>query len=202
MNDFKKLFYGVLAVFVLVLLLWVGWMGFLSDRGVDAARLEALTPIPTLIPATLPAPDYAAAAADVRCETTPVDLLGAWVAAGAPEEGAFPFTDLATGEACQATFAKDVMRLFSEANLWYSGAPSCTTCHTSDPATAQGGLSLSSYAGLMAGSANTADLFAGGNWEASRMREVLVTGYMPLGRPPDVPPNGPVILAGERVAEE
>ncbi len=201
MSDFKKLFYGVLAAFVLTLFFWVAWVGFLSDRGVEAARLEALTPIPTLIPATLPAPDYAAAAADPRCETTPVDLLGAWVAAGAPAEGAFPFTDLNTGEACQATFETDIMRLFNEANLWYSGAPSCTTCHTADRATAQGGLSLTSYEGVMAGSANTADLFAGGDWEASRMREVLVTGYMPLGRPPDVPANGPVILAGERLGE-
>ncbi len=200
MNDFKKMFYGVLAAFVAVLFLWVSWVAFLSDRGVSAAYLESLTPIPTLIPATLPAPDYAAAAADLRCETTPVDLLGAWVAAGAPETEAFPFVDQATGAACQATFAKDIMRLFNEANLWYSGAPSCTTCHVAGAA-AQGGLDLTTYAGLLAGSTNTADLLAGGNWEAARLREVLVTGYMPLGRPPDVPPNGPTILIGERVSE-
>lgn len=209
-DNFKKIFYGVLAAFLVVVLAWVSWMTFLSGKGVEAAKLDALTPIPTLIPATLPAPDFSAPAV-ARCQVTAVGLLEAWVKAGMPQSEPFTFTDLASGGVCQGTFERDVLRVFNEANLWYSGAPSCTTCHSSDPATRQAGLTLSTYEGVLTGSSGNSpstgeplvgDILAGGDWEASRLREVLVTGLMPVGRPATVPPEGPVILAGELLSGE
>ncbi|MEW6093590.1 MAG: hypothetical protein AB1531_06450, partial [Chloroflexota bacterium] len=106
----------------------------------------------------------------------------------------------------------DVQRLFSEANLWYNGAPACITCHNSNLAAAAAQLDLSSYAGIIAGSRRASadvtgnDILSGGVWEQSKLYEVLTLPSgsqqaMPLGRPPDVfPPGGPIILAGQQVA--
>ena len=54
-------------------------------------------------------------------EMTAVELLAAWVEAGAPETDAFGDYD--------AVFEANVLPLFTEAELWYDDAPSCTSCH-------------------------------------------------------------------------
>jgi hypothetical protein len=73
-------------------------------------------------------------------------------------------------------------------------------------------MDLSSYAGIIAGSRRASadvkgnDILGSGVWEQSKLYEVLTLPNenqqaMPLGRPPDAfPPGGPVILAGEQVA--
>lgn len=175
------------------------------------------TPIPTLIAATLPAPQVGAGAAPVKlkCQVTAVDLIGAWVSAGAPETDSFDFTDL-QGRACSATFGGDVQRLFLEANIWYDGAPACTTCHYTDVVKATQNMDLSSYAGILAGSqraqgqAKGKDILGGGVWENALLRQMLQAQggqstinrpLMPLGRPASVPDNGPSIFAGTPKAE-
>jgi mono/diheme cytochrome c family protein len=60
MDDFKKIMYGVLTAFILIIVGFVTF-AFLWSCGLDfsckqAAPLPVGTPIPTLIPATLPAP--------------------------------------------------------------------------------------------------------------------------------------------------
>jgi len=175
------------------------------------------TPIPTLIAATLPAPQVGAGAAPVKlkCQVTAVDLIGAWVDAGAPETAPFNFTDL-QNRVCSATFAGDVQRLFVEANLWYDGAPACTTCHYADVVKATQNMDLSSYAGILAGSqraqgqAQGNDILGGKVWQNALLRQMIQSQggqstinrpLMPLGRPASVPDNGPTIFAGTPQAE-
>lgn len=60
MDDFKKILYGVLAGFIALIVVFVGFT-FLWSCGLDftCTQVELLpvgTPIPTLVPATLPAP--------------------------------------------------------------------------------------------------------------------------------------------------
>lgn len=66
MDDFRKIIYGVLAGFILTIVLWVS---FVTLSGCDfalncagAAPKVDRTPIPTLIPATLPLPIHASVA--------------------------------------------------------------------------------------------------------------------------------------------
>jgi mono/diheme cytochrome c family protein len=162
------------------------------------------TPIPTIIPATMPVPGTgnASESAQKKCAVNAETLLSAWVDAGAPETDSFQFTDL-NNLTCQATFA-DVQVLFQEGNLWYTGAPACITCHNSNLTAAAANMDLSSYAGVIAGSRRTSanakgnDILGGGNWSASKLNDMLfVQQKMPFGRPPGaVPVHGPVVLVG------
>ena len=174
-----------------------------------------VTPIPTLIAATMPAPKVGADAGPllVKCQVTAVDLIGAWVSAGAPETDPFQFTDLKE-QNCTATFKADIQKLFTEANLWYSGAAACTTCHYADVTKANMGLDMSSYAGIIAGSQRMDgspkgnDILGGGDWENSLLYQMVYAPdgvstigrqVMPLGRPATVPAEGPIIFAGTPV---
>lgn len=181
-------------------------------------RLPAMTSIPTLLPATMPAPKVGAEAAAARptCHIHAVDLIGAWVDAGYSETDPFTFTDL-DNKKCSATFKDDVQKLFVTSNLWFSGAPACISCHFSDVKKATMNMDLSSYAGILAGShrANGEpkgnDILGGGKWSAALLHTMLyapngktettnpVRPAMPLGRstlanPPDA--NGPIVSAG------
>ncbi|MCC6336872.1 MAG: Ig-like domain-containing protein [Myxococcales bacterium] len=78
--------------------------------------------------------------------TTAVELIGAWVAAGAPETQPF-----AVSPQGSATFAADVLPLFTRQNVWFAGAPSCDFCHFQSTPRASSELRLRDYAGLMTG---------------------------------------------------
>ncbi len=176
---------------------------------VSAALKGQRTPVPTLIPATLPPVDLAGAAGPARCSIGAIDLLGLWVQAGTPEDAPFEFTDV-NGQQCQASFAEDVLPLFTESNLWYPGAVACTACHNANIAAASANMDLSTYAGILAGSyradeASTGnDILGGGDWQKAILFEKLSTGQMPLGRPASIPidEHGPVIQAGVQVQAE
>jgi len=174
--------------------------------------MPEMTPIPTLIAATLPAPKVGveAAAAAPKCHINALNLIGAWVSAGYPEREPFNFTD-AKGANCTGTFKDDVQKLFVTPNFWYDGAPACITCHYSDVAKATKNMDLSSYSGILAGSnrLNGApkgnDILGGGNWADALLRKMLYAPDgkteinrppMPLGRPANVPAEGPLISAG------
>jgi hypothetical protein len=161
------------------------------------------TPIPTLIPATLPAVSGGEEASGPKCSVRAVDLLAAWVTAGYPETDTFDFSG-SDGVACLGTFAADVLPLFTRSNIWYTGAAACVTCHFKDVVKAQAQMSLEDYADILAGSRRTSadakgnDILGGGNWETSKMHEVLMmTKLMPLGRPANMPDKGPLVKAGQ-----
>lgn len=212
MDDFRKLMYGVLTAFVAVLVVWVSFVyisacgfTFTCQRGQPA--FDA-TPIPTLAAATLPAPDFSVQSQALnRCRIAAVNLIGAWVSAGYSETEPFTFTDI-DGQTCEATFEEDVHPVFTESNLWYPGSLSCSSCHNPDMTVSSAQMDLSTYEGILAGSRRTSadaqgnDILGGGDWESSLLHDVLfVRKFMPLGRPPDVPAEGPVVFAGTVVEE-
>jgi hypothetical protein len=162
------------------------------------------TPIPTLIPVEKGAPtrQLDKAASGVKCNIVALDLIGAWVKSGKPETAPFEFTSV-EGKACAGTFASDVQPLFTTPNLWFSGAPACVTCHTSDVSEATANMSLGTYAGILAGSHRTDNNTPGDNvlgeanaWEQAKLYFMITTRQMPVGRPADSPEKGPVIQAG------
>lgn len=135
------------------------------------------------------------------CAVHAVDLMGAWVSAGAPESDPFPFDDV-NGKPCQGTFEADILPLFSQANLWYAGGPSCRTCHGPDVQVSYARLDLSSYPGILAGSGRDSadtkgdDILGGGNWQEAELYDVLTHGEMPPSQPANLNPQGPVVYAG------
>jgi hypothetical protein len=186
MNDVRKYIYGTLIAFVIVISLWVGFVylnacGFTltckrGDPPVDR------TPIPTLLPATLPAAETSGStnvAVSDQCRVAAVDLIGAWVTNGFSETEAFQFTDM-NGQNCESTF-EEVEPLFLEANFWYSGSFSCVSCHSVDVTISPAQLDLSSYAGIMAGSQRAdaesegTDILGAGDWESSLLYEFIST---------------------------
>jgi cytochrome c5 len=222
MNDStKKIIYAVLVGLPTLLVVWVFSLYFFgcgSTNSCTGIELPPLTPIPTLLPATLPAPKVGAEAlaASPKCRVAALNLIGAWVSAGYTEKEPFSFSD-ANGANCTASFQTDVQKLFVTPNLWYDGASACTTCHYSDIAKAQKNMDLSSYAGIMAGSnrlngaAKGTDILGGGNWADALMHKMLYAPggkteigrpAMPLGRPANVPADGPVISAGSPAGGE
>lgn len=218
-DNTRKIILGVLVGLPTMLAVWIFSLYFFgcgSTNTCTGIPLPELTPIPTLAPASLPAPQVglAAAAAIPRCHISALNLIGAWVTAGVPEKDAFKFTD-EKSTSCTATFKDDVQKLFITPNLWYDGAPACITCHYADVAKATKNMDLSSYAGILAGSnrVNGApkgnDILGGGVWANALLRQMLYAPGgkteinrppMPLGRPPTVPAEGPVISAGFPVA--
>lgn len=210
-DDVRNLIFTVFALFIVVLILWIGFV-FVAGCGFSldcekAAGVPERTPIPTLIPAELPVMVVDQSVPKVACQINAVTLIGEWVKAGYSETEPFNFTDL-NGLSCTATFSEDVQPLFLEANLWYTGAPACTTCHNPTLTEATAAMDLSSYEGILLGSRRPGpdqagnDILAGGDWENSLMyTQLFVLQAMPQGRPPDVPAEGPVIFAGT-IAEE
>ena len=214
MNDVQKVIYGTIIGFLVVVLSWLGLI-YISSCGftLNCNRADPLvvrTPVPTLIPIShqenqggeMEPAEFNA------CFTSATDLIGAWVDAGSSDTEAFPFTD-ANGVPCEGTFADDVQHLFIENSLWYPGALGCTSCHNAELTEESGGLDLSSYQGIMAGSNRSyegstgTDILGEGTWQASILHDVLLEqGLTTAGHPPDVDPVPPVLLyAGQRVQE-
>src|SRR3989304_6494462 len=78
--------------------------GFNTDC--SNANLPAVihTPIPTIIPATMPVPEIGkVAVASSKCMVNAKTLLSNWVNSGYQEEQFFQFIDL-NGNTCQATY--------------------------------------------------------------------------------------------------
>jgi hypothetical protein len=211
-SDVRKIVYVTLIGFLLMLLSFCGLLFVLACNGTIACNqgqpLTAVrTPIPTLIPAAMPVPQDASGPVVIKCQVYAFDLLEAWFAAGRPETDVFEVTDL-NGAVCDASFAADIQPLFSSPNLWYQGAPACTTCHYADLAASQKNMDLSSYAGLMAGAERTGpdvqgkDILGGGDWKASMLYERLTVPAggtviaMPLGRLDGIDLTRAIIFAG------
>jgi hypothetical protein len=206
-DDVKKLVYGTILVFLVVVLTWLSLL-FLSSCGftLTCRRGDPLidrTPVPTLIPATLPVMSQGTAevVAPDQCRVPAVDFIGAWVDAGSPEHDAFQFTDV-NRQTCEATF-EEVQPLFSEANLWATGAVACTACHSLDVAVSPAQLDLSSYAGVTAGSRREnaedtkgTDILGGGDWENSLLYEFITTSHTDIPGHTEIDPHI-LIFAGK-----
>ena len=211
MDDFRKFMYTALIAFVLLLVVWMGIV-YVSACGFSftcqqGQPIAASTPIPTLAAATLPAPDFSVEGPTIsQCRIAAVDLIRTWVSAGYSDTETFTFIDV-DGKSCEANFAEDVQPLFLESNLWYPGSLSCASCHQPDMAVSSAQLDQSTYEGMLLGSrrvdgAKGNDIFGGGDWETSLLYDVLyVRKFMPLGRLPEVPAEGPVIFAGRAVQD-
>jgi hypothetical protein len=204
MDDFKTILFRVLGAFVALIVIFVSFT-FIWSCGLDFTCQQSTpivgTPIPTLIPATLPAPTTDGAAdAFGKCQVKAMDLLGAWVDAGAPEMDAFPFTDL-DGNSCQGTFQADVMPLLGENQIWFPASLSCTSCHNTAFGAESAGLDLTSYAGILAGSQRaSADVAKGtailaNNWTGSLLYQTLsLTENIPLGHPTLAHPAADLVI--------
>lgn len=204
-DDVRKYIYGALVVVVIGLLAWAGLV-YVNACGMTLTCLRGQTPvqgtpIPTLIPATLPALEMESAPAASDSDTSRVaaqDLIGAWVEAGSSETEAFQFQD-ANGKTCEATF-EDVRPLFVNSNLWYSGSLACTSCHSVDLAVSPAQLDLSSYDGILAGSRRAddapkgTDILGGGDWKSSLLYQFITESH------PDIPGHDAALLSGLTVS--
>jgi len=211
-DDVRKVIYGTIIGFFLVLIAWFSIV-YISACGFSLAcnksqPLVIRTPIPTLIPVAHKESQGGETATTqfTACEVSATDLIGAWVTADSPETDAFPFKDV-NGNLCKGTFDDDIQHLFVENSVWYIGSIGCTSCHNAELTDRSGGLDLSSYQGILAGSnrsyagAKGTDILGGGDWESSLLYNVLmVQGLVPAGHSPDVDPVSPVFLyAGQQV---
>jgi len=138
-------------------------------------------------------------------EVWAVDLIGAWVEAGAPETEAF-------GD-YNATFSDNVLPLFTQPGAWFEGSPACISCHFANSPESYHEMNLSSYQGIRSGAdvneappgesiLGESEPFAGDfNWEESELRHRLRDNRMP---PPSIflldesNRDGPIVLAGTR----
>jgi len=210
-KDFKAWMMGLifgLPVFLIffIAFLYFGNCGFNNDCSQAGLPQIYHTPIPTIFPATMPVQvkDQMLTGSE-KCVVSAEPLLSAWVNEGYPEVEPFTFMD-DKGATCSATYS-EVMVLFTEANLWYSGALACVSCHNSDVLIASAQMDLSSYAGILAGSrrasvdAKGKDILGNGNWDVSKLREMLfVLKQMPLGRPEGAGAElGPVVQVGIQI---
>lgn len=182
-DDVRRYIYGAVTVFLLGVLAWVGFV-YVNACGLTLTCHRGdlpvvRTPVPTLIPATLPVleAESGPAAASDKCYVAAVDLAGAWVEAGASDTESFQFED-SSGRMCESTF-EEVKPLFVNSNLWYSGSLACSSCHSVDLAVSPAQLDLSSYEGILAGSRRAddapkgTDILGGGNWESSLLYQFI-----------------------------
>jgi hypothetical protein len=181
---------------------------FFLFRPAATETVSQRTPIPTLPRATLPAPSTGNPVSSTgECRITALSLIGSWVQAGKPESETFLFESM-NGDECQGTFEQDVHPLFTQSNIWYPGAVSCTTCHSEPLERADARLDLSTYESIMAGSRRESSTQSGqdilgdeASWKQSRMYVQIFTKQMPPGRPAASPPEGPTLWAGEIIGE-
>jgi hypothetical protein len=195
MNDVRKMIYGTIIGFFMVLGLWfsiiyVSSCGFTFTCHRGDLKVER-TPVPTLIPVLHSESnmmDVVSADFD-KCYVAASDLIGAWVSADAPETEPFPFTD-SNGKSCSGTFA-DIQPLFVENSTWQPDSLGCVSCHNADLTERSAGLDLSSYDAI-----SGSDVL-GTSWETSRLHEVLSMGSSPDGHSGDpVSAGNPLIFAG------
>lgn len=213
MNDVRKMIYGTIALFFVVLVFWIGLI-YVSSCGLTLSCQQAAprvdrTPIPTLIPLkhTDAQPAMGGTGAFNKCLVSASDLIGAWITAGAPASEPFPFAAV-DGGPCQGSFANDISPLLRENSVWYSNSIGCVSCHNSALTERSGGLDLTSYEAIAQGSgradanAKGKDVLGGGVLDQALLYQVLTTqGLVAKGHSADVQASSPVLYVGERVPE-
>jgi hypothetical protein len=201
MNDVRKMIYGSLIGFFAVLGLWFSII-YISSCGFtftcrQAAPKVDRTPIPTLIPVSHSDSQMEMSAAEFnKCQIPAMDLIGAWVSAESPEIDAFTFIDV-NGQSCAGTYADDIQPLFVENSVWKIGSLGCVSCHNADLTERSAGLDMTTYSAISA-----SGILGSGDWEDSRLYEVLNLSLVPQGHSADVSASNPLIFAGTVVVFE
>lgn len=163
-------------------------------------------PTATDVPAQPPTemPDESGAAAYA------VDLIAAWVDAGAPETDLFVYEGV-DGNIYQATYQADILPLFMQNNIWFEGSQGCVGCHFAASENSYHQLNMSTYEGIITG-ADSLESPPGVSilgqakpgvgdfdWSHSKLRERLRNNRMPLGWEFDITEgnrNGPCVEVG------
>jgi len=210
MNDVRKMIYGTIILFFVVLAFWLSII-YVSSCGMtltcgQAAQKVERTPIPTLIPAAHSEAQMGEVMAEFnKCEVTATDLIGAWISAEFPETEPFVFSNV-NGDPCEGTYAADIQPLFVENGLWYKSAIGCVSCHNTELSARSGGLDLTSYEAMMKGSGRVdaaskgTDILGGGAMDESALYSVLVKqGLVAVGHSAESPVTPIVIYAGQAV---
>jgi len=201
MNDVRKLIFRTIAGFFLLLAFWLSIV-YISSCGFTftCGRGDAIperTPIPTLIPSSHSETIMNAGVSNtVKCQIRAIDLVGVWVNAGSSETDPFSFTD-PNGQSCEGTFSEDIQHLFVDNSLWYPGSLGCVSCHNASADERNGGLDMTSLDAI-----NKSGVLSGGNWEQSRMFEILSIGTSPQGHSSESIFGNPMLYAGVPVADE
>ena len=212
MNDVRKMVFGAIIGLLLVLglmfsIVYVSSCGLTFTCGQAEPKINR-TPIPTLIPASHSESQMSdeGMVGFNKCQVNAVDLIGAWVSAGTPEIGPFPFTDL-NGASCEGRYIGDIQPLFVENSLWKTGTLGCVSCHNADLTERSMGLDLSSYKAVLLGSRRVAgstskgnELLGNGEWEKSVLYDVLVNqALIPEGHSAAAPASELILFAGQKV---
>lgn len=200
MNDVRNVIYGTIIGFFLMLVFWFSII-YVSSCGFTFTCHRAdfaveRTPIPTLIPAShSDAGDMEMGAMeDDKCLVNAMDLVGAWVSAGASESEVFTFTDV-NDHTCEGSFA-DIQPLLVDNSVWQPGSLGCVSCHNAELSARSAELDLSSYDAI------TSSGVLGSNWETSSLYEYLSMGLTPDGHSADTSAGNPLILVGAQTEVE
>jgi hypothetical protein len=192
-DDVRKYIFGAITVFLVGVTAWISII-YVSACGVTLTCNRGLpsvdrTPIPTLIPATLPVSDVswdvessepAPLTNSDTCRVPAVNFIGAWAALQTPkstEADPFYFVD-EDGQNCEAAFS-DVLALLNQPDLRGADSLACTSCHSGDLTVAPAQLDLSSFTGIMTGSRREAkkpkgtDILGDGEWKESLLYDHL-----------------------------
>ena len=139
-----------------------------------------------------------------------VNLIAAWVNAGAPETDAFDYEGV-DGNTYQATFEVDIKPLFTQNNAWFEGSQACVGCHFAASENSYHQLNMSTYEGIITGADSLesppgvsilgqAEVGVGDfDWDHSKLRERLRNNRMPPGWTFDITEanrNGPCVEVG------
>ncbi|MBM4425061.1 MAG: hypothetical protein FJ030_17065, partial [Chloroflexi bacterium] len=142
-----------------------------------------------------------------ECAINAVNLIGAWVDAGASEADPFSFESL-DGTACTGTFESDILPLFTQADVWFPGSQACTECHFDNSADSRHEMNMGTYEGILLGgdvlsAPPGVAIVVPGDWANSKLRERLRNNRMPPGWEFDIEEgnrNGPTLtVAGGQV---
>lgn len=129
---------------------------------------------------------------DLGAAALAVDLLDAWVSAGAPEMDPFDYTGQ-DGNTYQGTFEADVLPLFTTSGVWDPGAPACISCHFANSEESFHEMNLGSYEGIRLGGdvlseppgvslLGESTVMAGDfDWDSAKLRHRLRDNRMPPG---------------------
>ena len=194
-NDVRKVIYGTIIGFFVMLAIWFSII-YISSCGFtftcrQAARKVERTPIPTLIPAVHSEIGMEMGMVEFdKCQVSAMDLIGAWVDAGAPETEFFAFVDV-NGQSCSGTYTDDVQPLFVENSIWRVGEIGCVSCHNLASDDSNGGLDMVSYAAI-----SKSGILGNGNWKQSSLYKTLNQGLVAEGHSADTPPSNPIVFAG------
>jgi hypothetical protein len=198
-NDVRKVIYGTIIGFFLMLAVWfsiiyISSCGFTFTCRQAAPNVER-TPIPTLIPVSHSDSEMEMGMGEFdKCRVPAGDLVGAWVSAGAPETDAFPFVDV-NGNSCEGVYADDIQPLFVENSIWKTGTLGCVSCHNADLTERSAGLDMTTYAAISKSG------IVNGDWEDTKLYEVLGLGLVPEGHSADTSASNPLVFAGATVPE-